>query len=76
MATLVARRNFSTGFFRVEMIATDAVKSDFAALSIVKTMITAIIINPQKTEHAENQQTVENNIERKIRGSDHVEKFT
>jgi hypothetical protein len=76
MAALGTRRNFSTLFFSVEMITTNAVKSNFAAFSVIETTIPTIIIDPQNPKYSEDQETVENNLECKIRGGDHNAKFT
>ena len=76
MAALGTWRHFNARFLSVEMITANAVKSNFAAFGVVETTISAVIINPQKPKHAEDQQAVENNIERKIRGGDHDGKFT
>jgi hypothetical protein len=53
------------------MIATDAVKSDFPALGIVETAVPAVVVNPQKSEYAQNEQAVENDIEGEIRRMNH-----
>jgi hypothetical protein len=50
MTALGTRCGIGAGFFGVERITPDAVKSDLATLDIIERSITAIIIEPKCSE--------------------------
>ncbi len=76
MSALRTRRDLRTGLLRVELVATDAVERYLAALRIIKITVTTVVIQPQEAKQAQNQQAVEDNIEREISHRNHGEKFT
>jgi hypothetical protein len=58
------------------MIAPNAVKGDFAARAVVKRPVSAVIIDPAKREHAEHEESVEDDLQREIRRGHHAAYFT
>jgi hypothetical protein len=45
------------------VVTTDAVKRDLAPLGIIETTISSIIVDPQKSKRAQNQQAIDNDIQ-------------
>ena len=75
MAALGARRGVSAGLFRIEVVATDAVEGDLAALLVVEGSVAAVVIEPEDTKHTQYRQGVKHDFEDKIRRRDHSRKF-
>lgn len=49
--------------FRIKVVAADAVEGDPASLRIIKSLVPAIIIDPQKPDQAQHQQAIDEDIE-------------
>jgi hypothetical protein len=58
MATTRARTEFRTGSGGVELVATDAMESGFAPLTLKALVFAAVIIKPQHQKHYTNQGAV------------------
>jgi len=71
VTALGTRRDFRAGFFRIESIATNAVEGDLSALPIIKFPVAAIIINPKRTKHSEDQEAIKKHVEGKIGRGNH-----
>lgn len=72
MAALRARGGIRPGFFRIEVIAPDAVEGDLAPLGIVQSAVAPVVVNPEDGEHAQHQQSVQDHMEGEIRRRDHA----
>jgi len=75
VAALGTGSRLGPGLFRMEMVAADAVEGDLPALGVVKRPVAPVIIKPERTEHAQHEQTVNNDIKGEIRRRDHTEKL-
>lgn len=69
----MARRDLRAWFLGVEMITANTVKGNLPALCIVILPITSVVIEPQNAKYAENQETVNNDLESKMGRRNHTE---
>jgi hypothetical protein len=68
MAALGARRSLGTGWLGVEVITPDAVEGDLPALPVVKLAIAAVVVDPEETKRAEQDQAVDKDVDGVARG--------
>jgi len=69
-------RGIRAGFFGVEMVTADAVKTDLPALVIIERPIPPVVIKPQGRKQAQDQQAVEQDGDGEIGRRDHGLNFT
>jgi hypothetical protein len=64
MAAFRARCALRPGLLRVEVVATDAVKTDLPPLDIIERTVPPVIIEPKHGKQAQGEETVEQNRDR------------
>ena len=69
MTAAGAAGGLGAGFCGVKPAAADAMKGDLAAFRVVERVITTVVIEPDPTEKAEGEQTVDDGTEGEIHKS-------
>ena len=72
MPALRAWRGFSAGLFGEEVVAADAVEGDLAPLGVIQRPVAPVVVDPKHRENAEDQQSVQDDIEGEIGRSYHA----